>query len=217
MNALFQQIKDFYTRHRIIILVGLGFVLLMQICSQGAKVHRSDVPVAEEQYIEGGDSDIKPLAQIEQEQRRNDALPGSSSLLIMMVLVLVFYMGIKKGWFVKIMPSIVWISLQVKRNKSTGQRVLKIGVVNQTKESKTFQPPILIFGEPFKTGRKFRIKGGDGQDVFPLTLMPGTSHQLVINLDQFRNKAGIVKGYRWVKVEVADAGKVHKGLWKLIW
>jgi len=220
IQSLIQQIKAFYLRHRTVILIGFAFVVLMQICSRGAEVSNRREPVAigqQEEWSQDGVS-IKPLAEIEREHQRDQQLPGTASLVVMMVLVLVFYVGVKKGWFLKLIPSIVWVSLRLHRNKQTRHQMLKISILNQAKESHTFLAPILAFGSPFKKSRKFRIKGGDGQDVFPITLTPGTAHQLTLDFDQFRHKVGKLEKYRWVRMEVEASGeKNFKSFWKPVW
>ncbi len=220
IQIIIEQVKAFYLRHRTILLIGFAFLLLMQICSRGAEVPSRQEAVTAEPPAQWGQEDgtVKPLGEIEREQQHEQRLPGASSMVVMMVLVLVFYVGVKKGWFVKLMPSIVWVSLQVKRHKESHHRMLRIFISNQTKESRTFVAPILVFGSPFKKSRKFRIKGGDGQDVFPITLMTGISHQLTLNLDQFKAKAGNLDAYKWVRVEVESSGdKTSKSFWKLLW
>jgi len=220
IQKLIQQLKAFYLRHRTVILIGFGFVLLMQICSRGREVSHREEPVVieqQEEWTQDGVS-IKPLAEIERERQQDQQLPGTTSLVLMMVLVLVFYVGVKKGWFVKLIPAIVWVSLRLHRNKQTQHRMLKISILNQSKESHTFLAPILVFGSPFKKSRKFRIKGGDGQDVFPITLMPGTAHQLTLDFDQFRRKAGNLEKYVWVRIEVESSGdKSFKSFWRPVW
>ena len=220
MQSIIQQLKSFYLRHRTVILIGFAFILLMQICSRGAEVPVSQEPVAIEQMEEWSQDDtaIKPLAEIERERRQDQQLPGTTSLVMMMVLVLIFYVGVKKGWFLKLIPAIVWVSLRLYRNKQTRHQMLKMSILNQTKESHAFLAPILVFGSPFKKSRKFRIKGGDGQDVFPITLMPGTAHQLTLDFDQFRSKVGDLEKYRWVKIEVDSSGdKTFKSFWRPVW
>lgn len=220
MQKLIQQLKTFYLRHRTVILVGFGFVLLMQICGRGGEVSHRQEPVVIEQQEEWSQDgvSIKPLAEIEREQQQDQQLPGTTSLVVMMVLVLIFYVGVKKGWFLKLIPAIVWVSLRLYRNKHTRHHMLKISILNQTKESHTFRAPILVFGSPFRKSRKFRIKGGDGQDVFPITLMPGTAHQLTLDFNQFRSKVGNLEKFNWVKIEVDSSGdKIFKSFWRPVW
>jgi len=96
--------------------------------------------------------------------------------------------------------------------------MVKLSILNQTKQSQTFLAPILVFGSPFKKARKFRVKGGLGHEVFPITLTPGTAHQLTLDFDQFRAKVGDLEKFKWVRIEVASSGdKSFKTFWKFIW
>jgi hypothetical protein len=164
----------------------------------------------------GDDSQLKPLNEIyyEQQQEKQERNPDMISLYILMGMVLLVYVATKRGWLQKLSPSIVWVTISLKRNKATKARIATITINNQTKESLTFSPPILAFGGPFKKARKYRIKGGD-DNIFPLTLMPGTAHRLTIDMDAFRQKAGL-KGNNWVRVEANASLKVYRSFWKYL-
>ncbi len=217
----FDKLKAFYHQNRLIILVGLGFLLMMQICSKGGRVEQVKVSSQEstqQEAIENDDTELKPLNEIyyKQQQEKQERNPEMISLYLLMGMVLLVYVATKRGWLQKLTPSIVWVSIRMRRDKITKARVATIMINNQTKESLTFFPPVLAFGIPFKKVRKFRIKGNAQSDVFPLTLMPGTAHRLTININSFRQKAGLVKGNSWVKVEVNAGIKQYGSLWKYL-
>ncbi len=219
MRRYLDQVKAFYRQNRLLIIFGLGFLLLMQICSRGGRVDRPSQIEAYHEQNESlqGDEQLKPLSEIyreEAEQRNNN--PEMTSFFILMALVLLVFVATKRGWLQKLAPSIVWVTVKVKRHKQTKSRIAIINVLNQSKESLTFSPPTIAFGSISKKARRFRIKSGNGQDVFPLTLVPGTAHNITIDLDAFRSKAGGLKGYNWVKIEVNAGLKNYSSFWKFI-
>ena len=150
----------------------------------------------------------------EQQQNNTTRNPELTNLLLLMGLVLLVFVASKRGWFQKITPSFVWISVTIKRNKVNKERIVTISISNHTKNSLTFDSPVMVFGSVLGKRRKFKIKGNSDQAVFPLTLMPGTGHKLTMNLDTFRQKAGIIKGLKWVKAEVETDRKTYSSFWK---
>ncbi|MCT4588237.1 MAG: hypothetical protein N4A71_10475 [Carboxylicivirga sp.] len=217
---MIDKIKEFYQKNRLLIIIGLAMILLMQICSRGGRVDRTvSLPSETNQYNESvqDDRQLKPLDEIyyEEQQKEQRQNPEMFSLFILMGLVLFVFVATKRGWLQRLSPSIVWISVSIKRNKVTKERIASISIRNHTKESLTFSPPVLAFGMLFKKTRKFRIKGGSDA-VFPLTLMPGTAHNISINLDVFTQKAGISSGSKWLKVEVNAGLKLYRSMWKYL-
>lgn len=215
---MLDKIKAFYHQNRLLIIIGLAFLLMMQICSRGGRVEKPkhQNTLSDTEQIMPDDSQIKPLNEIyyEQQKENNERNPEMISLYLLMGMVLLVYVATKRGWLQKLSPSIVWVTISVKRNKTTKARIASILINNQTKESLTFSPPILVFGTPFRKARKFRIKGTD-DNLFPLTLMPGTAHRLTIDLDSFRHKAGI-DNCNWVRVEANAGLKNFRSLWKYL-
>ncbi len=219
MQHLKNSVKTFYQKNRLLIIIGLGFILMMQICSQGGKVNTNPDEQIREIERSVDDTDIKPLQEIYQEEVRDNktANPEMISLFILIGFVLMFYVATKRGWIKKIVPSVVWVSLSIKRHKQSKERMATLLVLNQTRESITFISPVISFGGLFKKSRKFRIKSGVGQDIFPLILLPGTSHQIVINLDTFIQKAGDLSAYSWVRLEIGGKSqKMYTSFWKYL-
>lgn len=218
---MLEQIKAFYKKNRLFIIIGLALVLLMQICSRGARPPQHAVQEHQTLQIDSqtmDDAQLKPLRDIYYEQQQNSKTrnPELTNLFLLMGLVLLVYVATKRGWLQKLAPSIVWISISVKRNKPNKERIATITISNHTKDSVTFDSPVLLFSSLFSKSRKFKIKGNSDQAVFPLTLMPGTGHKLSINLETFRDKAGITKGLKWIKTEVDTNRKTYSSVWKYI-
>ena len=112
-------------------------------------------------------------------------------------LVLLVFVATRRGWLLKIMPPMVISSLKISTQKGTKGRLAKYSINNHTRNSLTFYEPVIIFGSLTKKARKFRIKGGDSQNLFPLILTPSTSHQLNIRLEQFLAHTTELKHYSW--------------------
>ena len=216
MQRIINTVKVFYRKNRLLLIIGLGFILMMQICGEGGKVNT--MPAERHEHVQNrpDDTDLKPLREIESQDRRTTH-PELISLFTLMALVLLFYAAAKRGRIKKTILSIVWVSLRIKRHKQSKERMATLSIVNHTKESITFMSPVISFGSVFKKSRKFRLKSGAGQAVFPLTLTPGTSHRMAINLDAFRQKAGGLSAYVWVRFEIdGNNQKTHTSLWKYL-
>ncbi|WP_439182912.1 hypothetical protein [Carboxylicivirga taeanensis] len=218
---MLNQLKDFYQKNRLFIISGLALVLLLQICSRGARKPVStalpDTHIQADTVV-NADTLLKPLQEIyyEEKLKNSERNPEITHLFLLMGLVLLVFVATKRGWLQKLTPSIVWVSIKARRKKETKERVATISISNYTKESLTISSPILILSSPSKKARKFKVKGSTEQNIFPLTLMPGTAHHLTINLDTFRQKAGIKKGFRWMKVKVNTDKRTHSSVWKYL-
>jgi len=218
MNEYFYRVKEFYRRNRSLIIGTLAFLLFMQICSRGSKVETNSElrksPAAEETVrfdsLPDGKESLEQVFYEEMTKPVPEPQPVYYPLLLMTAVVLLFYLAQRYGFLKKMMPA--WVYLKVKKVKSryTGEELLQIEIQNKTHDSVTFSPPVLSF----KKGRKikrYRIKGGDGQSFFPLTLMPGTGHKMVININRFRERIPELKKYKNLTVTIeADNGKVYK-------
>jgi len=219
MRHLVNSIKVFYQKNRLLIIIGLGFMLVMQICSQGGRVETESGKPNQIMETSVQDTETKPLQEIYRDQihQKRAVDPEVTSLFILIGLVLLFYVATKRGWLKHIVPAIVWVSLKVRRNNDTKERLATLTVSNHTKESITFTSPVIAFNHLFKKARRFRLKSGVGHNAFPITLLPGTSHQIVINIDVFRKKAGGLSAFRWVKFEIEGRRpKVHSSAWKYL-
>jgi len=218
MNKLINNFKAFYKANRLLIIGGLAFILLMQICSRGGRV-KSIQPRVEDIQMQSEDTDLKSLDEIYAEDMliKKPNNPELTSVLLLVGLVLLFYVATKRGWVQKLAPAFVWVSIHIKRHPHSKERIATIEVLNQTKESVTFIAPIISFSNLVKKSRKFRIKSGSGYDVFPLTLAPGTRHKISINIDVFKQKAGVLKSFKWVRVEVnANNNRKYSSIWKFL-
>ncbi len=217
MKDFLQKLQVFYQQNRVWILCGLGFIIMMQLCNKPQQDYTQPSSHLNKPHENIDDSAIAPINDLylDQTAKRKDF--DLNSYLIMTLLVLLVFVATRKGWIQKLIPGRVIISLKVKNNKKTNTKIAKLNILNLTKTNYTFSDPILIFASPLKKARKFKIKGGDSQSLFPLTLTPETAHQLNINLDNFITNVEGLKQYRFIKVEIlSNQQKKHKSGWKLV-
>jgi hypothetical protein len=216
MNRIINQISQFYHKNRKWIIGGLAFLLLLQLCSRGGRVAPPDSakesqPVQEAPHFDTLANGEKPLEQLFYEKMTAPPEKGPSPLLpffIMTALVALVYVVIKYKLAERFMPA--WVSVRARTLKKQKEQLLRIAIHNYTKESITFATPVVVF-ERGKKSRKFKIKGGDGQNLFPLTLMPKTGHQLTISIDKFRASFPELKKYKKLRVIIeADNGKTYR-------
>ncbi|WP_157363828.1 hypothetical protein [Alkaliflexus imshenetskii] len=154
-------------------------------------------------------SKLKSYDEIIQQRGISTRGRGSSLLTLVIFLAGLIY-AIRfiylKGWFSLILPQ--WVSFKTKlfRDKATGSLRIRITICNNTSESRTFKQPEIYFRKGSKV-RTFRINN----EFFPLTLMPGISHALVVDVGQFYDKVGDLKGYNRVSAGIEQVnGKTYK-------
>ena len=221
MNEILSRIKEFYYRNRKLLIGVFAFLLLLQLCSRGAQApsesqHKKRetirIEVPEDTLSNGEESLEKAFYEgmTKPAEKQPEFNPLFMEFLLMTALVLIFYIVGKRGWLRKLMPAMVIIKARTVKSRAAGDLLLAIEINNKTKDSITFEPPILIF-KRFRKVRKFKIKGGGGENVFPLTLMPDTGHKVIINLDRFKERIPEIKKYNKVNILItADNGKTYK-------
>ena len=219
MNEYIERLKVFYRRNRIFIITILSFSLLLQICSLGAQVdadeNKTDITEHEEMPSYQQNRELSPIdSAIYRTMNKYDNDSGGNSLLmqflLMTGLVFAFYIMQRRGLLEKILPQKVSVRTSLVDNKDSGETLLNLEIINKTKDSITFDPPVITFKRFSKT-RSFRIKGNNGEALFPLTLTPGTSHKLVVNIERIKNNIPELEKYKSIFVTVkADNGKIYQ-------
>jgi len=221
MNDILNRVKEFYYRNRKLLIGGFAFLLLLQLCSRGAqqpvsKEHEKDKTVDIQlppDTLSNGEKSLEKAFYEGLEDRAEEPQgynPLFMEFLLMTALVLLFYIAGKRGWLKKLMPAKVIIRARTQKSKALGNTLLIIEINNKTKESVTFDPPVLVL-KRYTKERKFRIKGGDGEFVFPLTLMPDTGHKVIIDIDRLKEQMPDVKKFNKIVITIsADNGKVYK-------
>lgn len=215
MQKYINNFLSFYRKYRWWVIGGLFFLLMMQICSEGGRVNSSNTGNNVSIASEGLENDLlRPIDELGDETQIKPQSNNFNSLFTLLIAGLLFYFALKRGLLKKIIPSIIWVSIGIKRIK--GQRLAKISIVNQTKESQTLQAPVIVLSGIGKKTRRFKIKTGINT-IFPITLTPSTSHRLSIDIDQFRGKANLPRSYRFVKIELESNGlKKHSSFWNVL-
>ncbi len=221
MNEILTRVKEFYYRNRNMLIGGFAFLLFLQLCSRGARAPsepqqkkresiRIEVP---EDTLPNGEESLEKAfyeGMTKPAEKQPEYNPLLMEFLLMTVLVLIFYVAGKRGWIKKLMPAMVIIKARTAKSSATEDLLLAIEINNKTKDSVTFDPPVLIF-KRFGKERKFRIKGSSGENIFPLTLMPDTGHKLIININRFKEHIPEIKKYNKINILItADNGKTYK-------
>ncbi len=200
-----------------LILGGLFFLFLISYCNQQRSPQSlpSDVNDEEQIFSDSTQENVKKLPDYEELMRRRQPQePRGPGSFFTMFLLLMFSFGLVwlfqqqrvRNYIRQLLPGRVLFFVTPKRDSVTGRRLLRISIVNKTDDSLTFLPPNLIFRKWGKE-RKFRLKGSNQDDMFPLTLTPGTSHHVVLDLEQFYEKIPGLKNSDRVGASVETTGQ----------
>ncbi|TCO08350.1 hypothetical protein [Natronoflexus pectinivorans] len=202
------RITDFWIRNRTFIISILAFLLFMNLCG------RIMLPPAEqrteirkEPQIQTKPSDDGLIYRddrlnrraVEQTERNRSFM---SLLFWLTALALTGYYLYRKGWLAKLLPQWVSFTASLTYQKDEERLLITLVISNRTRESRTFREPELVFKRWFRS-RKFKIKNS----LFPLTLMPGTSHSLTISVDQFYKKIPELKGFNRIGATIVCDNK----------
>ncbi len=102
------------------------------------------------------------------------------------------------GWF-----SFVPIRVELKKDRPLRPKTLTLQVKNNKKTDIDIEAPVLMFRKIWSI-RKFRLKGIDRYEIYPLYLEAGKTHELRINLNVFHEHDRKLRNYYWAKVLVQD-------------
>ncbi|MFO8000816.1 MAG: hypothetical protein R6U46_06195 [Marinilabilia sp.] len=210
----------FWRKNKNIVLTGLFFLFLISYCNQQAP-RQTQQPQEQEETASDtlSDSDDRSLKSFEQlmEERRSQQKkrPGGFFTVFLLLMIGVGLVWVaRQPWWQRIwrqwFPGRVQFRVSKGKDRVTGRQLLKISIVNKTREGLTFMPPMIVFSKWGKE-RRFRLRGSDQEKMFPLTLTPGTGHRVVLDLDQFYEKVSDLKGANRVGagIETTD-GKRYK-------
>lgn len=144
-------------------------------------------------------------------------------LLMRIIAILLLVLFIIIGWE-------AWKLVQKKRNSGGFFRFLKkvklevvlekdrlfrpqaltLTIRNIGKYEADLDAPVLEFRKIWSK-RKFKLNGIKGQQVYPLFLQPGLTHQLRIETSTFHQYDREIKNFYWARIDVSDV-EGHK--WK---
>jgi len=211
MNKQISEFVAFLKKNRIIIYALLGITLMMQICSKGAL---PPVRTTEPQFKEiTSDNDPTAISQ-ENAPEEMDRQPQTdfTSLLLMALVILAFFVAKRYGWLDKLFPKVVIFKVDYFKQKQTGNLILKVFLINKTNQTISFNNPQLIFYKG-NNKRAFVIKNIGGQNYFPITLTPGTGHKFNIDAQKFYTNVEGLKQYKTIRMEInSTTGKSYKSM-----
>lgn len=111
----------------------------------------------------------------------------------------------KKGNFGRFFRFLKKVKIDVHLDKDRLFRphVLTITIRNIGKHEADLDAPVLEFRKIWTT-RKFKLNGIKGQQVFPLFLNPGITHQMRIETATFHLYDREIKSFYWARILVSD-------------
>lgn len=189
------RLLEFWKRNSTFILIILAFLFFMDFCgriiipqSENVTKKTTSQEVITIKPDQGG---LKSYEEIVMERKLSDKGNGVllSWLAALSVVVIAGYYTHQKGWLKKFFPGKVAFSSVLLKEKGSKRLLMRLSLSNTTSESKTFLMPHLLFTKSSEV-RRFKLKSED----FPLTLTSGTSHTMVIDIEQFWEKVpGLAK------------------------
>ncbi len=218
--------RAFWQKYRNLIVGGLFFFLIINFCNRQAPSPRESPRVETEtgKKVEApiNGQEGKYLKSYEELMRqriaREENRPSPFIITLILLVVGVFVVWqYQNRWKDKWFPGRVYFKAVKLRDKVTGRKLLRLSLANRSKESLTFMPPLIVF-KRWGTVRQFRLKGSNSDDMFPLTLTPGTSHNIVVDLDRFFEKLPELKNFNRVGGSVStSAGVEYRSFTAPLW
>ena len=212
----------FWRKYGNFILMGLFFMFLINLCHRPTPNRTSQREESRQEAVrdtasDGDGTSLKSLEELMRErQAEQEQQPGGgffSTFVLLLLGVAIVWVARQKWaqamweqWF----PGKVKFRVNKVKDRVTGRKLLRISIENKTREGLTFLPPMIVFSSWGKE-RRFRIRGNNQDEMFPLTLTPGTGHRVVMDLEQFFEKIPDLKGANRIGavIETTD-GKRYK-------
>ena len=97
----------------------------------------------------------------------------------------------------------VKLEVVLEKDRLFRPQVLTITITNTGKYEADLDAPILEFRKIW-TKRKFKLNGIKGQQVFPLFLNPGITHQIRVETVTFHQYDREIKSFYWARIYVSD-------------
>jgi len=95
------------------------------------------------------------------------------------------------------------LRVELIKNRSTRPDYLTLKVTNGGRQDIDLEAPVLCFRKLWSK-RKFKLKGINRTQIYPLYLEKGKTHELGIDLRVFHEHDRKLKKYYWAKVNLAD-------------
>lgn len=196
---------DFWKRNSTFIITVLVFLFLMDYC--GRIVFPTSKPGADnvelklnsERDLKTDHRHLKSYDEIMMERRAKEKTNWTllSWLAAAVAVGFAGYFAHKKGWLNALIPGSLSFRSKLQKENSTGRMQMRLIISNSTHNSETFLLPHLLFKRSSEI-RRFKILSDD----FPLTLTPGTSHSMLIDVQQFWDKVPDLERFKSVGAEI---------------
>ncbi len=143
---------------------------------------------------------------------QNEVNPdGYKLLLILLILLLIpfviflFRRIFKKKVKQKPTAKFYWKKLKVSLGKDKKYRPgnLFLKIENVSRKDVDIEAPVLFFRKLWSK-RKFKLKGINRQEIYPLYLEKGKTHELQIDLSVFHQHDRKLKRFYWAKIKLKD-------------
>ena len=95
------------------------------------------------------------------------------------------------------------LNVKLVKNKYYKPTHLNLIIENISKKDIDIEAPVILFRKLFAK-RKFKLKGINKSEIYPLYLEKGKTHDLNINLSVFHNYDRKLKKYYWCRVFFGD-------------
>lgn len=145
---------------------------------------------------------------------QNEVQPEGSKLLwaigVLIALAIIYYLlvhrFIKKNESQKKSGTFFnrKLKVELEKDRDYKPRVLTLRVINRSRHDVDLEAPLLVFRK-LRSIRKFKLKGMNRYQIYPLYLEGGKNHELRIDLSVFYNHDKRLRKYYWAEVKVQDA------------
>ncbi len=217
MNKIKDKIIEFYKSKKDLIIITLFLILIINVCSVDNKINNT--PNKDSNYNEVKHTDTT-TSQNGLEIGRIDAPnyskePNSfNDILLIAIIILTFIVLKRKGildkFITRLIPKVFIIRVNHFKSKKNNHHLIRIRLLNKKDNDITFNNPIIVFENKDNT-RKFNITNVNGNNIFPLTLIPDTSEDFTIDLEMFFNYYPELRKYNHVYIMISNAlGSFYK-------
>ena len=210
-----------------LVLGGLFLLFIVSYCNQQARyavqrkaLKEQQVATEGQQQMDKNSPKLKTFEELmrERQQQEQEEPDGLFTMLLLLSIGVGIVWLTRQPWWLSILhkwfPGQVQLRVFKGKDKITGKNLLKVTIENKTRDALTFLPPMVVFKKWGKE-RRFRLKGSDQEDMFPLTLTPGTGHRILLDMNQFFEKIPDLKKSNRVGAMVETSeGKTYK---KFVW
>jgi len=98
----------------------------------------------------------------------------------------------------------VKLEVTLEKDRLFRPRVLTLTISNTGKMEADLNAPVIEFRKIWSK-RKFKLNGIKGQQVYPLYLNPGLTHELEIETATFHQYDRAIKSFYWARIYVTDS------------